>query len=59
MKLPPVDPSLVEHLERKWPNSVPDLDASDREVWAAVGRQEVIRYLRALTLKIAKENLKE
>ncbi|MDP3869916.1 hypothetical protein [Phenylobacterium sp.] len=29
-----------------FPDRCPDLDASEREVWAAVGRAEVVRFLR-------------
>jgi hypothetical protein len=56
-RLPPVDPQLVEWLEAKWPNRVPDIDEADREIWAAVGRQEVIAYIKGIANKTVKENL--
>lgn len=55
--LPPVDPLLVEWLEAKYPNRVPSIDAEAREVWAAVGEQRVIDYLKAIILRTAKDNL--
>jgi hypothetical protein len=57
MNLPPVDPALVEWLERKFPNKVPRIEDPEREVWAKVGEQRVIQVLRQVIEKITKENL--
>jgi len=40
-----IDPVVIAGLNRIYPNSVPSSNATDREIWAAVGRQEVIAYL--------------
>jgi hypothetical protein len=56
-RLPPVDPLLVEWLERNYPNKVPGIEDSDREVWAKVGEQRIITQLRGIINRIAKENL--
>ncbi len=56
-RLPPVDPALIEWLVAKYPNCVPSLDYNDREVWIAVGRQQVIAHLQGIANKIVKENL--
>ncbi len=56
-RLPPVDQSLIDFLVAKYPNAVPDLEASDRQVWAAVGRQQVITFLKGIANKTVKDNL--
>lgn len=56
-KLPPVDPALIEWLESKYPNEVPKLSDSEREVWVKVGHQEVIDHLKGIIQKILKDNL--
>ncbi len=43
---PPVSKVLCEWLESKYPNCVPHIEMTDREVWLAVGVQKVIRFLR-------------
>jgi len=40
-----IDPVVIAGLKRIYPNTVPSINATDREIWAAVGRQEVIAYL--------------
>jgi len=55
--LPSVDPQLIEWLEAQYPNRVPDIEARDRDVWAAVGQQQVITYLKAVAAKIERVNL--
>lgn len=57
-RLPPVDKSLIEWLERRFPNQVPDPEDSDRQVWIKVGHQEVIKDLRRILEKIIAANLK-
>lgn len=43
-----IPPVLVEYIEAIWPNRAPSIRDSDREVWASVGRQEVIAELKRL-----------
>lgn len=40
-----IEPVVIAGLKRIYPNTVPAITATDREIWAAVGRQEVIAYL--------------
>jgi len=47
-KKPPVDQSLVDWLSSVIPNRCPNIGDSEREIWIAVGRQDVIQTLRAL-----------
>lgn len=53
--LPPLDDEVIEWLQAQFPNTVPSIDARDRDVWAAVGQQQVIAQLRVLALKIARQ----
>lgn len=57
MKTPPVDPALVEWLEKRYPNQVPRIEDSDREIGAKIGEQRVIDALRGIVQKIRRENL--
>jgi hypothetical protein len=43
-----VSRELLAWLKEKFPDRVPRLADTDREVWAAVGRQDLIRYLQGL-----------
>lgn len=45
MTYPPIDKVLLDTLTKQFPNTVPDISDSDREVWAKVGEQRVIRFL--------------
>ena len=56
-RLPPVDSALIERLAAKYPNRVPTPDMTDREIWIAVGKQDVIAYLKGVANRIVKENL--
>jgi len=47
-RYPGVTKALIEWLEATYPNRVPSLEMSDREVWIAVGEQRVISKLRNL-----------
>jgi hypothetical protein len=47
-KLPYVDLKLVEYLGRIFPNKLPAIDVSERELWASVGAQRVIAKLQAV-----------
>jgi len=46
MKFPIVDKVLIDALSEQFPDQVPELNDSDREVWAKVGEQRVIRFLK-------------
>ncbi|RTL93870.1 hypothetical protein EJV44_15475 [Ancylobacter aquaticus] len=45
-QFPPVPEALVAALERRFPDRAPNMEASDREVWAGVGSVRVVRFLR-------------
>jgi hypothetical protein len=47
-RLPFVDAALVEYVTTLFPNRVPAIDATDREIWASVGAQRVVAKLRSL-----------
>lgn len=44
----PIPAALVKHLEETYPDRCPSLTLPERDVWAATGRAEVVRYLRDL-----------
>lgn len=44
---PPISHAVIEWLMRLYPDSVPTLEMTHREVWFAAGRQDVIRKLKA------------
>lgn len=50
-KSPLVSPELVKWLSDVFPDRVPSVADSDREIWMAVGRQDVIRKLRKLSVE--------
>ena len=56
-RMPPVDPALIEWLEKKYPNEVPPLEASSRQIGALVGNQEVIAYIKRILARTVKDNL--
>ena len=45
IEVPPLDEDLLTILDTKFPERCPDPEASEREVWMAVGRREVVRWL--------------
>lgn len=49
---PAVSLPLVEELEKRYPDCCPSPDASDREIWMAVGRAQVVRFLREMSNRI-------
>jgi hypothetical protein len=53
---PIVDPKVVDWLERAFPNCVPSLNLSDREVWFKAGQVSVVSHLREL-VKRQSENI--
>jgi hypothetical protein len=44
--IPPLSPTLVEALDKRFPERCPDPAWSDREIWRRVGQREVVRLLR-------------
>jgi len=46
---PPVSPQLVERLSKVFPDQCPEPAYSDREIWMAVGRAQVVRKLRQVS----------
>lgn len=46
-KAPYIDPALVVWLERVFPNKCPKVADTEREIWMAVGTQNIIANLRA------------
>jgi hypothetical protein len=55
---PAVPLPLLEELEKRYPDRCPRPDASDREIWMAVGRAQVVLFLREMSNRIPtfKEN---
>ena len=43
--IPTLSPELVKALDVRFPERCPDPKWSDREVWIAVGKREVVRFL--------------
>ena len=46
--LPYVEAGLLEYLKLCFPDKCPHPDMTDREIWCAVGAQQVIQKLAAL-----------
>ena len=46
-KIPPLDASLVEALDKRFPERSPQIDMTDRAIWIEVGKREVVRFLLA------------
>lgn len=42
-----VPEQLLLNLEAQYPNAVPNVGDTDREIWMKVGQQELIRSLRS------------
>jgi hypothetical protein len=47
MSTPIISKDLVEFLERLFPDRCPEVSASERAIWTAVGAAGVVRYLRS------------
>jgi hypothetical protein len=45
---PNIEKALLEHLSEQFPDQVPDISLSEREVWARVGEQRIVRYLKMI-----------
>jgi hypothetical protein len=46
---PTVSPLLVDRLAELYPDKAPDPRDTDRDIWIAVGRVEVVKKLRQLS----------
>jgi hypothetical protein len=57
-RLPIVEPALIEWLESKYKNQVPDAGDSDRDIWVHVGAVRVVRALRKI-MEAQNENVLE
>lgn len=47
-KQPHVPQAVIDYLASIYPDRVPHASMTDREIWMAVGRQDVIRKLRQM-----------
>lgn len=47
-EIPKIDKSLIDILDRNFPDKAPDISATDREVWVRVGAVMVVRFLKAI-----------
>jgi len=45
---PRVPTDLLEALMERFPNQCPSISTPERELWAAVGRAEVVTFLRGM-----------
>jgi hypothetical protein len=52
---PTVRNELVEALEARFPNQCPSIGTSDREIWAALGRWQVVAFLKDMNLRGLKQ----
>lgn len=48
MNIPPVDPALLDYLDRTYPARHPDISWSERRVWFEAGKRALVDDLRAL-----------
>jgi len=46
--LPPIDPQLIEALEKLFPNISPNLLDTEREVWYKAGASSVVTFLKEI-----------
>lgn len=45
---PTVPPGLLEELKRRFPDSCPQLEDSDRLIWFHVGQRSVVNFLQTM-----------
>jgi hypothetical protein len=43
--IPPISKALVDWLNRLFPDRCPNVNMSDRDIWIAAGRADVVRKL--------------
>lgn len=49
---PSVHHELVEALEDRFPDKCPSLNMPDRAIWVAVGRADVVKYLKEMSNRV-------
>lgn len=54
---PPIDERLIAALGTKFPDQSPDLSMSEKEVWFAAGRADVVRWLALKLEEQQQQNL--
>lgn len=47
-KLPVIDETLLDYLERMFPDKCPSIEHEEKEVWFKSGAASVARHLRAI-----------
>jgi|DEB0MinimDraft_10_1074344.scaffolds.fasta_scaffold30639_2 S-adenosylmethionine:diacylglycerol 3-amino-3-carboxypropyl transferase len=45
---PIVTKELLEYLLERYPDRVPSVDATDRQIWLSVGQVAVVRHLQSI-----------
>lgn len=45
-QFPAIPEDLLKALAERFPDRCPEMSATDREVWASVGAQQVVRFLK-------------
>jgi len=53
---PPIDEALLKKLDEVYPERCADPNATDREIWLAVGARQVVRMLWAVYLEQQNED---
>jgi hypothetical protein len=43
-----VNKELIEHLNKLFPNKVPDISENERQIWFKAGQASVVSYLKQL-----------
>lgn len=46
--IPRIPNGLIEILERNFPDRVPSINASEREIWSSHGAVQVIRFIKSI-----------
>jgi hypothetical protein len=44
--VPQIDKTLLDYLEKLYPDKYPNLDTPDKEVWFKAGQVSVLRFLK-------------
>jgi hypothetical protein len=55
--VPYIDKDIVEYLDKMFPNKVPDVSLTDRQIWMKVGNVEVVSFLQRLLKEQEEENI--
>ena len=58
-KAPYIEPALIAWLERVFPNKVPKVTYTEREIWMGVGVQNIIANLRATSAGQQEDSIAE